>query len=414
MRCLNENHKQLLSPHDGVITQTYKEQNQVEITVERCFDAFKAEYISKDEEDQLSLPLLSRKKHKEWLLRSLRTLSSSYMCLDASQPWLCYWILNSLSLLDVQIPQVVSDQVANFLYQCQDAEGGFCGGPGQYPHLAPTYAAVNALCILGTEKAYDVINRKKLKKFLIKLHQPDGSFLMHDGGEVDVRGAYCAASAASLTNILSDEIFYNTAEWVSSCQSYEGGFGATPGVEAHGGYSFCAYACLMLLKKDYLCNKKRFLHWVAKSQMSYEGGFQGRTNKLVDGCYSFWQAGSFPLLHMSLLHDGDRCLAADKWMFDQAALQEYILLCCQHSLGGLIDKPGKSRDFYHTCYCLNGLSVAQHFDIGTSIRKNVIVGEVTNSLRSINPLYGVEQSKVKDAEFHFKSFSSDCINRTDS
>lgn len=22
--------------------------------------------------------------------------------------------------------------------------------------------------------------------------------------------------------------------------------------------------------------------------MRYEGGFQGRTNKLVDGCYSFW------------------------------------------------------------------------------------------------------------------------------
>ena len=28
-----------------------------------------------------------------------------------------------------------------------------------------------------------------------------------------------------------------------------------------------------------------------------EGGFRGRTNKLVDGCYSFWQGGLFPLLH---------------------------------------------------------------------------------------------------------------------
>ena len=33
------------------------------------------------------------------------------------------------------------------------------GGPGQDAHLAPTYAAVNALCILGTEEAYKVINR---------------------------------------------------------------------------------------------------------------------------------------------------------------------------------------------------------------------------------------------------------------
>ena len=31
----------------------------------------------------------------------------------------------------------------------------------QSPHLAPTYAAVNALCELGTAKALKVINRYK-------------------------------------------------------------------------------------------------------------------------------------------------------------------------------------------------------------------------------------------------------------
>jgi len=31
-------------------------------------------------------------------------------------------------------------------------------------------------------------------------------------------------------------------------------------------------------------------------QGAVEGGFMGRTNKLVDGCYSFWQGGIFPLL----------------------------------------------------------------------------------------------------------------------
>ena len=33
------------------------------------------------------------------------------------------------------------------------------GGPGQYAHLAPTYAAINALCVLNTKVAYDSINR---------------------------------------------------------------------------------------------------------------------------------------------------------------------------------------------------------------------------------------------------------------
>ncbi len=34
-------------------------------------------------------------------------------------------------------------------------------------------------------------------------------------------------------------------------------------------------------------------------------------------------------------------LNLEKWLFDQDALQEYLLICCQHPLGGLLDKPGR-------------------------------------------------------------------------
>ena len=54
-------------------------------------------------------------------------------------------------------------------------------------------------------------------------------------------------------------------------------------------------------------------------------------------------------------------LPKERWLFDQEALQEYLLVCCQDPRGGLVDKPGKARDFYHTCYTLSGLSVAQNF-----------------------------------------------------
>lgn len=60
---------------------------------------------------------------------------------------------------DFVFPFGLVPSVCQFLELCQSPEGGFGGGPGQYPHLAPTYAAVNALCIIGTEEAYDVINR---------------------------------------------------------------------------------------------------------------------------------------------------------------------------------------------------------------------------------------------------------------
>lgn len=103
--------------------------------------------------------------------------------------------------------------------------------------------------------------------------------------------------------------------------------------------------------------------------MRLEGGFQGRTNKLVDACYSFWQGGAFLFLHNILFRESklkviftqdylfmennqvillfvklflDKAVVnADKWLFNQEALQEYILMCCQLASGGLIDKPGK-------------------------------------------------------------------------
>lgn len=60
------------------------------------------------------------------------------------------------------------------------------------------------------------------------------------------------------------------------------------------------------------------------------------------------------------LYADKESLHPELWQFNQAALQEYILCCCQCARGGLIDKPGKTKDFYHTCYCLSGLSVSQH------------------------------------------------------
>jgi len=95
-------------------------------------------------------------------------------------------------------------------------------------------------------------------------------------------------------------------------------------------------------------------------QLGVEGGFQGRTNKLVDGCYSTWQAGLFPILDFCYLSkilkpkidekkvnlDEKKVNLDEKenkggWLFDQLALQKYLLLCCQYASGGMTDQPDK-------------------------------------------------------------------------
>lgn len=85
-------------------------------------------------------------------------------------------------------------------------------------------------------------------RFLLDLKFSTGSFSMERGGEVDVRASYCALVVATLLNIRTPELEAGMADWIASCQTYEGGFGAEPGCEAHGGYTFCAFAALRLLK----------------------------------------------------------------------------------------------------------------------------------------------------------------------
>ena len=38
--------------------------------------------------------------------------------------------------------------------------------------------------------------------------------------------------------------------------------------------------------------------------MPLEGGFSGRTQKLVDACYAYWQGATFPIIHTLLAKDG--------------------------------------------------------------------------------------------------------------
>ncbi|KAK3922613.1 Protein farnesyltransferase subunit beta, partial [Frankliniella fusca] len=372
-------------------TASSNEQEDVERTVLNQFEMF-----DKRAEVDIDCPLLLRQKHADYIKKSLIHLHQSYQCLDSSRPWLLYWSLHSLALLEESLADEDYSHIVGFLARCQSPNGGFGGGPGQLPHIACTYAAVNALCSIGTKEAFSAINREKLLEFLWSVRQPDGSFLMHENGEIDVRGAYCALSVSKLTNIFTPELFEGSAEWIVRCQSYEGGFSACPGMEAHGGYSFCALAALFMLGKDNLCDMKAFMRWITNRQMRLEGGFQGRTNKLVDACYSFWQGGAFLFLHNILFKENKSIVNPDRWLFDQEALQEYILMCCQNSSGGLIDKPGKARDLYHTCYALSGLSVAQH----TSLIKKYVVGSKSNLLAPIHPMFNITfDSAVKSMKY---------------
>jgi len=396
--------------HAHLVTQRFQEEKvytptglEQRNTEESCLRLFE-KACNASEELGDTLPVLHRAKTVAFLRKGLTQLSQGYECLDASRPWLVYWLVHSLELLDEQLTKEETKDIVTFLSLCQDPCGGYAGGPGQVAHLAPTYAAVNALCILGSTQALASIDRPKLARWMDSLRQEDGSFTMHVDGEVDIRGVYCALSVARLTNIYTKELFQGTDVWLAACQSYEGGFGGVPGMEAHGGYSFCGLAALILMKAEARCNLSTLALWGANRQMRLEGGFQGRTNKLVDGCYSFWQGGLFPLLHTMYRNSGDihvKAALPDQWLFDTRALQEYLLICCQDHRGGLLDKPGKSRDFYHTCYTLSGLAVAQTFLSSQGQTNTSVLGDPRNVLAPVHPVYNICVDSAAGADAYF-------------
>ena len=96
------------------------------------------------------------------MLRSIANVrcgfAGAYVSLDASRPWICYWIVHALALLGEEFSNEEVQNVIGLLSQCQAAEGGFGGGPMQIAHLAPTYAAVNALVTMNSEEALKVSN----------------------------------------------------------------------------------------------------------------------------------------------------------------------------------------------------------------------------------------------------------------
>ncbi|KAI5294095.1 CAAX farnesyltransferase (FTase) subunit beta [Ascosphaera acerosa] len=264
----------------------------------------------------------------------------------------------------------------------QSPGGGFGGGHGQYAHAAPTYAAVLTLALLEDAKAYDLIDRNALWRWAASCKQPDGGFTMAVGGEEDIRAPYCIMTCVSLLNLPLElpedcparrewgftKFTDGLAEYISSCQTFEGGISGSPGVEAHAAYAFCALATLAIMGEPHDLFHRHLdmpllLDWLSADQHAPEGGFAGRTNKLVDGCYSHWAGGCWPLVEAAvrMKHGAGREIAGEwRGLFDRQGLARWILNCCQETKWGLLrDKIGKPPDAYHTNYNLAGLAGMQ-------------------------------------------------------
>lgn len=98
---------------DNLSTHTSREQLNVE---HRVFDTLQSWHSH-------ASTTLYRDAHIAYLLKSLSSLSEGFVSLDASRPWIVYWCVHSLTLLNYTISDTCAHSVLDWLQRCQHPKG---------------------------------------------------------------------------------------------------------------------------------------------------------------------------------------------------------------------------------------------------------------------------------------------------
>ncbi|TRY53558.1 Protein farnesyltransferase subunit beta/PFTB repeat [Cryptosporidium tyzzeri] len=361
---------------------------------QNCFknfieSTFHNNFSDYDESANIQDKLLKKNEHLKFVRRMRKTeYPESSIEGESTRILMIYWSIHSEELLtndssrllldsedatnneafnskdeEIQLFEDSFDIIATIL-KFQDESGGFGGNFSHMPNLVSTYLAVSSIIITGDTEALLKIDRFKMYQFFKKLRDFEtGGFKIQLDGEVDVRAFYCVSAVASMLQIVTEELFDGIEDYILNCSGFDGGYSGDFGGESHGGYTYCVVSGLCILGKSSIIDIDSLLYWIVQRQSGIEGGFQGRTNKLVDSCYSFWFTGLlFCIEEILRIRTSTTESYIQSCLCDFQALASYILICCQLSEGGLIDKPKKPRDLYHTCYALSGLSLAQRMN----------------------------------------------------
>ena len=325
---------------------------------------------------------LLHNRHAKYFQRSLAVLPSSLASYDTQRVTIAFFALSGLDLLSKL--ELLSDQkvhIIDWFYKClviseeEETEcwSGFRGSTAlrlteeaspshdhDHGHIAMTYTALASLLVLGDDLSR--VNRKAVIAGVRALQLQNGSYKAAlQGGENDMRFLYCAACICFMLNDWSGMNLESAVEYVISSISYEGGVGQGPGLESHGGSTYCAVAALSLMNRLHQLGETRLenlTRWCIQRQAE-RSGFMGRPNKPEDTCYSFWVGAT---LHILGKLD----------MTDTEASRRFVLSTQDPVTGGLAKWVDTQPDPLHTYLGLSGLGLqgedgVQEVDPGLNI-----------------------------------------------
>ncbi len=273
--------------------------------------------------------------------------------------------------------------IVDFVFSCFDVRsGGFGGNLNQDGHILYTLSAIQILALANALSDERFMNIKpKLIEFVASLQQKDGSFAGDEWGEVDTRFTYCALSSLSLLGSLHAVDVDKAAEYIASCQNFDGGFGCTPGAESHAGQIFTCIGALSIAKRLDLIQDVELLSWWLSERQCDSGGLNGRPEKQADVCYSWWILSSLCILGRVNYIKGEK-------------LASFILKCQDEDDGGIADRPGDMVDVFHTFFGIAGLSLIGWLHLNDVNGTNRL--KESSKYRMIDPVYALPTDVVKN------------------
>ncbi|KAG7539620.1 hypothetical protein FFLO_03496 [Filobasidium floriforme] len=361
-----------------------------------------------------------RNAHVAYFRRCLQAMPSKATEGDGNRMTLGYFCVGGLDLLgyfeDVleggedEAKRKTRDSWIEWVWEMQDPNGGFRGSsymntdkagpstsaatPSNPAHLPSTYTAILILGILRADLSR--LNRRGLWEFVNSCQEPDGSYATlplsatphrpKPSFESDARMVYCASvirdwirfSGLELSEQerRADEVAVEkTRKWIAACQTWEGGFGGRPGLEAQGGTTYCCVTAASLLGSTSF-DSESASRWLSQRQVSDgEGGFQGRPGKDEDVCYSFWCGAAMRVL-------------TGQSMFDVSANSQ-ALLGAQSPIGGFGKAAGEFPDPFHSYLALAALAMNEETLINESESGS---GSMILDLQPLDPVWNVTRN----------------------
>ncbi|KAF7405302.1 hypothetical protein HZH66_004208 [Vespula vulgaris] len=301
---------------------------------------------------------IAKEKHAKYFQRLLQVMPSRLAELDSSRSVIAYFAISGLDVLN-SLDEIGDDMkagIVDWIYRLQIAGAGPRSGfqssttipkeASKYRcgHLATTYTGLVTLVIVGDN--LDRVDKKSIIEGVRACQNPDGSFkAIEMGYESDMRFLYCACCVSTILDDWSGVNKASAIDYILRSISYDGAIGQGPGLESHGGSTFCAIASLFLMNELHNVLTQQHLTRLRRwCLMRQDGGFHGRPGKPSDTCYSFWIGATLQLLDVGSLSNRD-------------ANKAFLLRTQDALVGGFAKFDNCTSDPLHTYLGLCGLSL---------------------------------------------------------